>query len=36
MADSQVRDLLWKYPAAGGFDDALAEFQRRILLGGQD
>jgi hypothetical protein len=28
MADTQLRDLLWKYQAAGGFEDALAELQR--------
>jgi hypothetical protein len=28
MADTQLRDLLWKYHAAGGFEDALAELQR--------
>jgi hypothetical protein len=28
MADTQLRDPLWKYQAAGGFEDALAELQR--------
>lgn len=28
MADSPLRDLLWKYQAAGGFEDALAQLQR--------
>jgi hypothetical protein len=28
MSDQSLRDLLWKYQASGGFEDALAELQR--------
>jgi hypothetical protein len=28
MSDQPLRDLLWKYQATGGFEDALAELQR--------
>ena len=28
MGDTQLRDLLWRHQAAGGFEDALAELQR--------
>jgi hypothetical protein len=33
MADPQLRDLLWKYQAAGGFEVALAELQRGYSSG---
>jgi hypothetical protein len=33
MADPQLRDLLWRYQAAGGFEDALAELQRGYSSG---
>jgi hypothetical protein len=33
IADPQLRELLWKYQAAGGFEDALAELQRGYSSG---
>jgi hypothetical protein len=33
MSDQPLRDLLWKYQASGGFEDALAELQKGHAAG---